>query len=183
MKLNECFDFTQHQQLDIAIISDSHGDVADEIINLVKQCDIVIHAGDIGNKATLELLEPKLKHILAIAGNNDKPYMWEVKDWDIVKSLADSIDIKLPGGTLSVEHGHEKGGNKPSHDTLRYSYQFSRAIIYGHTHHQVIDDINPDQWVVNPGACGTTRTHGGASCLKLSVNDTQWHIDAYRFLP
>ncbi|MFK5984593.1 MAG: metallophosphoesterase family protein [Pseudomonadota bacterium] len=181
MLLNNCLDFTQYSQLDVAIVSDTHGDIVTDVTDLVKQCDIVIHAGDIGNMAVLEQLQPKLKHVLAVAGNNDKLYLWQVKDWDIVRKLPRKLDISLSGGVISVEHGDAHDVNKPSHKSLRDAHQFSRAVIYGHTHHQVIDEVEPDLWVVNPGASGTTRTHGGASCLKLSISENDWKIEAYRF--
>ena len=41
----------------IAIISDSHGFLDQKIINHVKKCDELWHAGDIGNINTLEYLE------------------------------------------------------------------------------------------------------------------------------
>ena len=182
MLLNQCFDFSQYQNLDIAIVSDTHGDIVPDVINLVKECDIAIHAGDIGNMAVLEALQPKKEHVLAVAGNNDKPYLWEVLHWSIVKSLPKSMDIKLYGGELSVEHGHFHDLNKPSHDNLREAHQSARVIIYGHTHHQIIDNSDAGRWVINPGAAGTTRTHGGSSCIKLSINKNDWQSKAYRFV-
>jgi len=181
MLLNECFDFTQYTQLKVALISDTHGEVVTEVQDIVKECDIAIHAGDIGNYKTLQQLKPKLGHVLAVTGNNDVPYIWEVKDWDIVKNMPQKFDVKLSGGVLSVEHGHLHDMIKPSHESLRYAHQDSRAVIYGHTHHQVIDDMNPDQLVINPGASGTTRTNGGASCMKLVIDKDDWKIKTYRF--
>ncbi len=182
MLLNKCQDFTQFKQLDIAIISDTHADIVADIYNLVSQCDIVIHAGDVGSMEVLEQLNPKMEHIIAIAGNNDKPYMWDVLHWNIVKSLSDNLDILFAGGMLSLEHGHLHDMNKPSHDSLRQAHTNSRLIIYGHTHHQIIDNSDLNHWVVNPGAAGLTRTHGGASCLKLSINNDDWQLEPYRFL-
>jgi hypothetical protein len=36
--------------------------------------------------------------------------------------------------------------------------------------------------VVNPGAAGSTRTRGGASCLVLSASETQWTFESFRFI-
>jgi len=181
MILNECFDFSQYQTLDVAILSDNHGDIVSDVVSLVKECDIAIHAGDIGGMDILEALQPKSEHILAVAGNNDKPYLWEVLHWDVVKNLPTSLDIKLPGGIVSVEHGHFHDLNKPCHDSLRDAHLSARAVIYGHTHHQIVDDSKPEHMVINPGASGTTRTHGGASCIKLSINNGDWNFETYRF--
>ena len=181
MLLNKCFDFKKQARLDIAIISDTHADLVTEIYELVSHCDIVIHAGDIGSMEVLEKLKPKMEHVIAVAGNNDKPYMWDVLHWHIVKNLPDHIDIDFSGGTISLEHGHLHDMNKPSHDSLRNAHKQSRLIIYGHTHHQVIDKEDEQHWVINPGAAGLTRTHGGSACFKLSISDNDWEIKTYRF--
>jgi putative phosphoesterase len=180
MLLNQCFDFSKYDQLKIALLSDSHAELSNEIIKLVKDCDIAVHAGDICSFDVLKLLQPKLDHVIAVAGNNDKPYVWDVKDWKIVNSLPEKIELKFVSGCLSVEHGHHHDMYKPSHDSLRKSNQNSKMIVYGHTHHQIIDDSD-EIIVVNPGASGNTRNHGGPSCLKLIIKNDQWNISAFRF--
>jgi len=183
MLLNEKHDFSEHDSLEIAIISDTHSDIDNAIIEFVKTCDIAIHAGDIGNMDVLNAMQPKLLHVIAVSGNNDKAYMWEVRDWHVVKNLPETTQIDLPGGTLTIEHGHEYDMSTPSHDDLRKAHNQSRMIVYGHTHKQVIDNSDESTWVVNPGAAGFTRTHGGSSCLKLSIdkNLDEWKLEAFRF--
>jgi len=183
MLLNEKQDFRDHDSLEIAIVSDTHSDIDDSVVEFVKTCDIAIHAGDIGNMAVLNALQPKLSHIIAVSGNNDKPYLWEVKDWPVVKNLPETIQLELPGGKLTIEHGHEHDMMKPSHDDLRKTHNESRMIVYGHTHKQIIDDSDQSTWVVNPGAAGYTRTHGGSACLKLTINKQtdDWKLEAIRF--
>ena len=51
----------------IAIISDSHGFLDQKIINHIKKCDELWHAGDIGNINTLDYLE-KIINIKAVYG-------------------------------------------------------------------------------------------------------------------
>jgi hypothetical protein len=53
-------------------------------------------------------------------------------------------------------------------------------VVYGHTHKKVIDDYQ-QPWVVNPGAAGSTRTRGGASCLILTACAQFWKLESYRF--
>jgi len=183
MLLNQKHDFSDHDTLEVAIISDTHSDIDESVIEFVKTCDIAIHAGDIGNMDVLNAMEPKLSHVIAVSGNNDKPYMWEVRDWNVVKNLPETLQLQLPGGTLTIEHGHEHDMMKPCHDALRNTHKDSRMIVYGHTHKQIIDDSNQSIWVVNPGAAGFTRTHGGSSCLKLTIDkqSDDWNLEAIRF--
>lgn len=80
-----------------------------------------------------------------------------------------------------IEHGHLHGHHKPSHESLRKTHPKADIIVYGHSHKQVIDDSDTP-WVINPGASGKVRNHGGASCLILKINKKQeWKIEKFRF--
>jgi len=55
------------------------------------------------------------------------------------------------------------------------------VIIYGHTHKQVIDKESTP-WVINPGASGETRNHGGSKCFTMDIyDDKEWLITPYIF--
>ncbi|HIB28755.1 MAG TPA: metallophosphoesterase [Candidatus Thioglobus sp.] len=154
----------------IGILSDTHGFIHTQIIKLMTQCDFVIHAGDIVDAETLLLLKPK-QQLIAIQGNNDS-HLTQLK-------TVEKID--LPGGLIVVEHGHLHGRKQPSHDSLRDAYPEAKMIIYGHTHKQIIEqDSTP--WIVNPGAAGVERNHGGSKCLIVEITDSQeWNISAHSF--
>ena len=48
----------------------------------------------------------------------------------------------------------------PDHTDLRWDHADARLIVYGHTHIRVVDQKEVP-WVVNPGASGKVRNHGG----------------------
>lgn len=152
----------------IGILSDTHGWIHPQIIALMNTCDNIIHAGDIIDQSTLQAFTPKL---IAVRGNND-PHL----------SQFPSVEtLKLPGGKLTVEHGHEHGWHSPSHDSLRQSHPTAKIVVYGHTHQQVIDQTS-NPWIINPGAAGKERNHGGSKCLLLEASDAQeWQITPYVF--
>lgn len=156
----------------VAIISDTHAHLDERVAEVVSQCNYAIHAGDICGEDILSSMKPKDGKLLAVAGNND-PYCHKAP-------LPEVLSIDLPGGKLTVEHGHTHGMHKPSHESLRKTHAGSRVIVYGHTHKQVVDKSEMP-WVINPGAAGQTRTHGGPSCLVLEVSDDSWEVTAHRF--
>ncbi len=174
-------DLSQHNSLTIAIISDTHMVLDERIADVIKQADIAIHAGDICCGSVLEKMHPKMGHVFAVTGNNDSIHTWHEDHKEVVENLPDVAEIKLPGGLLVIEHGHEHGHQQPSHESLRNTHPEARVIVYGHTHKQVCDkDEKP--WVINPGAAGATRTRGGPSCLVLTASATKdWTIQALRF--
>ena len=151
-------------------MSDSHGFIHPEVVKIANQCDIAIHAGDIINESTLSQLKPKQK-LVAIQGNNDEH----------ISSLNKIEFLEFPSGKIAIEHGHLHGHHKPSHESLRAAYPDAKVIIYGHTHKQVIDKESTP-WVINPGASGEVRNHGGSKCLTVDVyDDKEWLITPYVF--
>ena len=154
----------------LCVLSDSHGFIHPDIIQIANQSDIVIHAGDIIDQSTLGQLQPKEK-LIAIQGNNDA----HLNDLNTVEML------EFTSGKIAIEHGHKHCHHKPSHTSLRNTYPEARVIIYGHTHKQVIDD-SQTPWVINPGAAGNIRNHGGAKCLTIEISDnTHWIITPHIF--
>ncbi|MDH5425589.1 MAG: metallophosphatase family protein [Gammaproteobacteria bacterium] len=174
-------DFSQHDSLTIAIISDTHTVLDERIAKVIKQTDIAVHAGDICCASVLEKMHPKLGYVFAVSGNNDHHTIWPAEQKEIVEALPDIAEIHLPGGLLAIEHGHVHGHHRPSHESLRKAHPQAKAIVYGHTHSQVCDtDQSP--WVINPGAAGATRTRGGPACLVLTTNlSGHWSIEPFRF--
>lgn len=167
-----------NKNVTVGILSDSHGYLDERIKDAVNQCDHIVHAGDIFNAHIIEQLRPK-KKLVAVAGNNDYPEAWDADEIEIVSALPQTSKLELPGGLLIVEHGHRLGNN-PDHDQLRWDHAEARLIVYGHTHHRIIDQ-KAEPWVVNPGASGKVRTHGGPSCLILDASETEWSIETILF--
>ncbi|MCW8928922.1 MAG: metallophosphatase family protein, partial [Gammaproteobacteria bacterium] len=89
--------------------------------------------------------------------------------------------ITVPGGKIAIEHGHEHDMYKPDHQDLRSAHPDARLIIYGHTHIEVIDKGEPDQYVLNPGAAGYTRNKGGPSCTVLTIDNNDWDYEVFKF--
>lgn len=165
----------------VAIISDTHAVLHPEIEALITQCDIAIHAGDICNANILSAMKPKTAQVIAVAGNNDYTEAWPKEQADIVDALPQIAELKLPGGTIKIEHGHKHGMQSPDHESLRNAHPEAKAIIYGHTHKKVIDDYTLP-WVMNPGAAGEQRNRGGSSCLILTATEKNWSVESFRFL-
>jgi hypothetical protein len=154
----------------IGILSDTHGIVHPEIVELINQCDIAIHAGDIVDMDVIHKLNPKQK-VVAVKGNNDD----HMEHFDEVEIL------ELPGGKLVVEHGHKHGHQQPCHDSLRSAHPDAKVIVYGHTHKQIID-TKQMPWVINPGAAGEIRNYGSAKCFTININSPDdWDIKAHKF--
>ncbi len=164
----------------IAIISDTHGVIDPSIMEIIKSCDQVVHAGDICAASVLQQISEANPNLTAVTGNNDIAALWPAEDADIVNALPRTAELDLPGGKLCIEHGHIHGMHQPDHQLLRQAHPHARMIVYGHTHTMIVDD-DQQPTVINPGAAGHTRTRGGPSCLILEASEAQWNVEKFRF--
>lgn len=162
----------------VAILSDTHGYVWPQIIEEVLQCDYAVHAGDIGGASVLDQLEPR-RRLVAVKGNNDLPYTWELHEHDVLQSIQHEAELDLPGGRLAVVHGDRAGRVADRHANLRKQFPGARVIVYGHSHVLTVDK-SASTWVINPGAAGRARTNGGPSWITLLANDYEWRLETHR---
>lgn len=166
----------------VGIISDTHGSIDSRILALTTRCDVIVHAGDILDPDVLRRVEPRTGHVIAVRGNNDTVDQWPDGTEHLLQTLPEQAVLKLPGGILSVEHGHRVLPAARRHEKLRARHPDARAIVYGHTHRVSIDQ-DEDTWVLNPGAAGRIRAHGGPACLLLRATPKEWSVSRAQFGP
>jgi len=162
----------------IALISDSHGELDPRVRELVRNCDVAVHAGDVGARGVLQSLKPR-DRVVAIRGNNDTPAKWAAAEHRALDQLPWEALLDLPGGSLAVVHGHRHGRVSQRHERLRRDFPEARCIVYGHSH-RLICDTGARPWVINPGACGRSRTFGGPSCVLLYAGFRRWRLEVKR---
>ena len=171
----------QPLHLKVALLSDTHGAIDPRVAEAIAGSDWVIHAGDIGNADILHQLAQLGDKVVAVRGNNDVPAKWPAQDHDILNALGNERRIALPGGELVVVHGHTLNPASKRHQRLRSRYADARAVVYGHSH-RLVEDLAESPWILNPGAAGRARTHGGPSCLLLHIKSEQWSVEHHRFV-
>lgn len=167
-------------RLRIALVSDTHGSVDARALDLIRACDLVIHAGDVGGGNVLDAMRSRARAVHAVRGNNDTPEKWPQPQRGALRRLPMHVRLSLPGGVLVVVHGDRVLPAARRHEKLRRLYPDARAVVYGHTHRLVCDrDAVP--WILNPGAAGRARTFGGPSCLTLDISARGWRVRSHRF--
>ena len=161
------------------LLADTHGVLDARIAMLARECDIAVHAGDVGAAAVLDALQSGGARVFAVRGNNDVPSKWSIDERTTLATLHEVVRVELPGGVLVATHGDRFSPSK-RHARIRAEFPEARAILYGHSHKLVVDDAEVP-WVLNPGAAGRARTFGGPSCLLLHTSVGGWRVEARRF--
>jgi uncharacterized protein len=114
-----------------------------EVFKVFEGVDWILHAGDVGDDDILDELET-IAPVLAVRGNTD---------WIDNPRLPAERHLVISGVAVHLSHGHEVGA-KPI--TLLAAYGDADVIIYGHTHRELITQVE-GHLIVNPGAAGARR--------------------------
>lgn len=123
----------------IGIISDTHGLLRQEVIEILQGCEVILHGGDINCQEILEALG-EIAPVYAVRGNNDKAW---------AKQLPVSLSLELFGVHFFLVH------NKKA---VPKEIAGIDAVIYGHSHQYTEQYIGRQLWL-NPGSCGPRRFH------------------------
>ena len=134
----------------IAVISDTHGLLRPEVIQIVVGCDAIIHGGDINNQKILDQLSA-LAPLYVVRGNNDK----------------ESITIQIEDCVLFVVH------NKKFVPSVLHDID---VVIFGHSHKYAEQMIDGRLWL-NPGNCGKRRFDQETTLAILTINGKELSVE------
>ena len=147
----------------IAIISDSHGFLDQKIINHVKKCDELWHAGDIGNINTLDYLE-KIINIKAVYGNIDGQ--------KIRTRCPENLFFTCEGINVLMTHIAGKPGKYTQRVKKIIQKQKPNLFICGHSHILLVKkDLEYNHLHINPGAIGKEGFHKYRTMIIADIND------------
>jgi uncharacterized protein len=136
----------------IGVISDTHGLLRPEAIEVLRGSEHIIHAGDVGSPEILEKLSA-IAPVTAVRGNIDKG-AWAGK-------LAETEVLDLAGMTIYVLHDLAQLDLKPK------AAGFA-VVVSGHSHVPK-QETRDGVLYFNPGSAGPRRFRLPASIGKLAV--------------
>lgn len=124
----------------IGVISDTHGLLREEALEVLKGSDLIIHAGDVCKIEVLEELR-NIGQVYCVRGNNDKGELGELLPKDEV--------IEVGGVIIYVLHDI-------NHLDLDPEAAGFRVVITGHSHKPSIS-TKGNVLYFNPGSAGPRR--------------------------
>lgn len=125
----------------IGVISDTHGLLRPKVLEIFKECELIVHAGDVGKPEVLEQLR-SVCPVVAVKGNIDRDYL--------ASSLKATELINVDGFNLFVIHDISQL-NPESVNSVDI-----HAVIFGHSHKAAIRNSG-ELLYFNPGSAGPRR--------------------------
>lgn len=141
----------------LGIISDTHGLLRPEVMEVLKTCDCILHGGDINKPEILEELRP-LASIYAVRGNNDR-------EW--AEGLAKTLRFTIEGVEFFMTH------NKKD---VAWDLGSAQVVVFGHTHKYFEQMIDGRLWL-NPGSCGRSRFGQEPTMAVMTVDKGSWKVE------
>ena len=146
----------------IGILSDTHGFVESRLFDFFASCDMLFHAGDIGNMAAADALSA-FKPLVAVYGNIDGS--------DIRAAYPEVQRIDCEGIDILMTH---IGGYPAHYDRKIYPVlknHSPKLFIVGHSHIlKVMYDKTLHFLHINPGAMGNSGIHRVKTAICLNID-------------
>jgi uncharacterized protein len=147
----------------LAVISDTHfpsrgPDLPAACVAALTAADMIVHAGDICDLATLSMLR-QLGPVVAVRGNMD--------DEQVSDLLGQVAIVEMEGVTLAVVH--DGGPEAGRLQRMRRRFPEADGIVFGHSHvpaHVVADD---GVFILNPGSPTDRRRQPRHSMAEIEI--------------
>ncbi|HEX9055178.1 MAG TPA: metallophosphoesterase family protein [Gemmatimonadales bacterium] len=130
----------------LGVIADTHGLLRPEVLDVFRDVDHILHAGDVGPLGLLAELEA-LAPVTAVYGNTD--------GWDVRARLPAVARVELDGFRVVVTHGDQLGS--PTPEKLQAAFPDAEILVFGHTHRPILTLVDVVVTVMNPGGAGARR--------------------------
>ena len=142
----------------VAIISDTHDVLRPQVVEKLKEADVILHAGDINSQETYKQLEV-IAPVYAVRGNNDK-------DW--AKDLPKSRVIQIENLNFYLVHDKKD---------ISEDIKGVDVIIHGHSHRYEEGTTKDGILMLNPGSCGKKRFHNELTMCFLIAGDDNYTFE------
>jgi uncharacterized protein len=147
------------------LLADTHlptraKDLPAQVWAAVEEADVVVHAGDWVDLATLDRLEERSRRLLACWGNNDGP--------DLRARLPEVGRATLGGVRFAVVH--ETGGKQGREARCEAAYPDVDVLVFGHSHIPWDTTTPRGLRLLNPGSPTDRRRQPHCTYLTLTAD-------------
>ncbi len=149
----------------IAVLADTHSPrfwkrAPPAVAAALEGVDLILHAGDVCLRETLEELE-QFAPVRAVRGNNDGP---DIAAW----GAPETLEVELAG--LRVAMVHDSGPKSGRGPRLRRLFPDAQLVVFGHSHIPW-DETDAAQRAFNPGSPTDKRRQPRGTMGELVIDD------------
>lgn len=141
----------------VGVIADTHGLLRPEVVERLRGCDAILHAGDVNRPELLDALRA-IAPLHVVRDNNDK-------EW--AEGLPRSLTVELDGVRILMIHNKRE---------LPRELGDAQVIVFGHSHKYFEQTIDGRLWL-NPGSCGKRRFDQEISFALLHMDGGAWRVE------
>ncbi|GAA3832457.1 metallophosphoesterase family protein [Streptomyces chiangmaiensis] len=149
----------------LLLMSDTHlpkraGELPAQLVAELPRADVVIHAGDWVDMATLELLESRSARLIGVHGNNDGA--------DLRSRLPEVARAELDGLRLGVVH--ETGSAQGRERRCAARFPDLDVLVFGHSHIPWDTVTDTGLRLLNPGSPTDRRRQPHCTYMTATVS-------------
>lgn len=145
----------------IAVISDTHDVLREDVLKRIEKADAVIHAGDFCSERTYDAIRESLRpdaDFFCVQGNNDR-------SWGSGFPITREFMI----GDIRFFLVHDR-------QDIPQPVPDSQIIIFGHSHQYLEREENGILYL-NPGSCGRPRFHLELSMAEILAENGKYTVE------
>lgn len=135
----------------IGVLSDTHGKLREEVVEILRECDVILHAGDINTPKVVEALR-EIAPLYIVRGNADKEWAEEIPE---------TLSEEICGLQIFMVHNKKQIPK----DTGDYD-----LVVFGHSH-KYEERKEGNCLYLNPGSCGPRRFSQPVTMAVLEVEE------------
>jgi uncharacterized protein len=158
----------------VGLVSDTHGLFDPRLNEIFADCELILHAGDVGSEDVLDELR-RIAPVQVVRGNVDPPGSNLPLSLTIVAAgltihmlhILPAAQSDLAAWAESARTSHQLP--RPAERLLRAFAPSVRLVLFGHSHQPCLIELGNVLWV-NPGSAGRKRFKLPRTCARLEIS-------------
>ena len=157
----------------LLLLSDTHlpvraKELQPQVWRLVDEADLVIHAGDWVDEATVDALAGRASCLVGVAGNNDGPAIW--------RRLGEVARVEVEGVRIAVIHETGAAAGREKRCDERFgpgSPETADLLVFGHSHIPWDSTTPGGLRLLNPGSPTDRRRQPVGTVMSVEIADAR----------
>ena len=132
----------------------------------IEQADVVVHAGDLVDAATLDLLEARSRRLIGVYGNNDGP--------ELRSRLPEVARADIDGLRFAVVH--ETGQATGRERRCEAAFPHTDVLVFGHSHIPWDTTAPEGLRLLNPGSPTDRRRQPHGTYMVVTISEARLDV-------